>query len=83
VIGIAAAGLVTGQYPSHGRVGEGARRLRVADPVTFEGKTSVGTLLWEAQTQKFTVVALPGMPAVNGLTFLPTPVPGVLPHIND
>jgi hypothetical protein len=51
--------------------------------VTLEGKTFMGTFLWDAQTQKATVVSIPGMPAVNGLTFLPTPLPGYIPQINN
>jgi hypothetical protein len=54
-----------------------------ASYVNSDGKTSMGIFLWDAHTQKTTVVSLPGMPAVNGLTFLPTPVPGYNPQINN
>jgi hypothetical protein len=38
--------------------------------VTIGGKTSFATFLWDAQTQKLSAVAVPGMPAVNNLTFM-------------
>jgi hypothetical protein len=40
-----------------------------AAEVTVEDKTSLGTFLWDYQSQRVTAVALKGMPAVNNLTF--------------
>jgi hypothetical protein len=50
--------------------------------VAIEDQTSVGTFLWEAQAQKLTTLVLPGIPAVNNLTYLAWPF-GTLPALNN
>lgn len=52
--------------------------------VTIESKSFPLPFLWDAQTRKVTAVVLPGMPAVNNLTFLPVNSSTlVIPAINN
>jgi hypothetical protein len=53
-----------------------------AGGVTMGGVTGWGIFRWDRTTQQVTPVALPGTPAVNGLTFLTGPIPDY-PAINN
>jgi hypothetical protein len=50
--------------------------------VTIADQTSLGAFLWDAQAQKLTALAQPGMPAVNNRIFVAWPS-GLSPAINN